>query len=200
MEWNELQNNRLALITDLVGRNANGNLGRTALMKLCYFLQVLRDVPLGYRFTLYSYGPFDSTVLSDLSSAENRGAVRSETVYYPGGYGYDIRRADKADAVMDAGKDFLQKYETEIDWVAREFGLHTSAELEMESTIVYVDREAASRQEALTTLQIAQRVREIKPQFTLERIEGGAKHLSNIGLLLSIAGERSATVGPTPPG
>src|SRR5262249_12172233 len=54
---------RLATIVALVERSSGKSLGRTAVMKLLYFLSALRGVQLGYRFTLYSYGPFDSEVL-----------------------------------------------------------------------------------------------------------------------------------------
>src|ERR1035438_8492020 len=100
MEWNRLQDERLAVITDLCSRAPCGSLGRTALMKLCYFLQVLKGVPFGYRFTLYSYGPFDSNVLADLGTAESLGAVHSTVAYYSGGYGYNIQKAERADAAQ----------------------------------------------------------------------------------------------------
>ena len=68
------QNCRLALISTLAERTTGKPLGRTALIKLCFFLQTMRSVPLGYHFTLYSYGPFDPDVLADLNSAEALGA------------------------------------------------------------------------------------------------------------------------------
>ena len=92
MEWNKLQDARLAVIAKLATLAPAGYLGRTALMKFCYLLQTVRQVPLGYRFTLYSYGPFDSDVLSDLGTA----------VQYLGGYGYRIRKSDRAEATIEA--------------------------------------------------------------------------------------------------
>ena len=47
----------------------HGRAGRTALMKFVYFLKELKGVPFDYRFTLHTYGPFDSRVLDDLSYA-----------------------------------------------------------------------------------------------------------------------------------
>ncbi len=96
--------NRLAVITWLA-ENAAG-LGRTALMKYCYFLQVLRGVPLGYRFSLYSYGPFDSDVLSDLDSTESIGGVTSFVEYFPSGYGYRIVPGERSKAVKCLGEHF----------------------------------------------------------------------------------------------
>ena len=72
------ENARIATLVAIAERRPG--LGRTALMKICYLLQTLGDVPLGYHFTLYSYGPFDSDVLADLASAEVLGGVSSRVV------------------------------------------------------------------------------------------------------------------------
>ncbi len=48
-----------------VVQQEGGYLGRTAVQKIVYFLQVL-DVPMRYRFDLYHYGPFCSNILGDL--------------------------------------------------------------------------------------------------------------------------------------
>lgn len=48
---------RRAVLTALVKR-APKSPGRTALMKFAYLLQAVRNVPLGYRFRLYNYGPY----------------------------------------------------------------------------------------------------------------------------------------------
>jgi len=170
MDWSELQDARLAVITELAARTPGGYVGRTALMKFCYLLQTARGVPLGYRFTLYSYGPFDSCVLSDLSTAETRRAVQSSLALYPGGYGYRISKAESGDSVLQHGASFLKKYRLDIDWVLEQFGSHGSADLELDSTIVYVDREAFRKPEWLSVDQLAQRVRDVKPHFKEDHI------------------------------
>src|SRR6516164_9081486 len=80
---------RIAVVSDLVGK-APAGFGRTALMKCLYFLQTVRHVPLGYHFRLYTYGPFDSDVLSDLSLAERFGLVESKLSQFSGGYRYEL--------------------------------------------------------------------------------------------------------------
>ena len=60
----------------------NQRLGRTQVMKLLYFLQELKGIPLGYDFRLFNYGPFDSEVLSDLSLACSSNAIVEETVLF----------------------------------------------------------------------------------------------------------------------
>lgn len=183
MNWNELQDARLAVITDLASRAPTGYIGRTALMKFCYLLQVVRGVPLGYDFTLYAYGPFDSSVLSDLSTATSLRAVNSSVEIYPGGYGYRIQPGDRSGAVLQAGSSFVDQHRESIEWVIQEFGAHGSADLELESTIVYVDREAALEPEKVTLKSLAQRVRDVKPHFLETYIREKVSQLSAKGLL-----------------
>src|ERR1700737_3830914 len=132
---------RLGLLPALAEQAAAGHIGRTALMKYMYFLQVLRGVPLGYNFSLYSYGPFDSDVLADLSSAEALNIVHVTPVEFSGGYGYRIQPGARSEAAKRSVSQFLEKHRGDIDWLFASFGSLNSAELELASTIVYVDRE-----------------------------------------------------------
>jgi uncharacterized protein len=175
---------RIAVITQLAGRR--GQLGRTALMKYCYFLQTLKRVPLGYSFSLYSYGPFDSDVLSDLDTAEALGAVKTHPVYYPGGYGYHIEAGQKADTAKRWGAEFLETYADQIDWVLAQFGSLNSAQLELASTIVYSDREASRKSEKLSVDDLAQRVHDVKPHFTRPQIVTLTTDLRGRKLLTSV--------------
>ena len=164
----DLDNKRVALIALLAQKKPA--IGRTALMKFCYFLQTLRRVPIGYHFTLYSYGPFDSDVLADLDTAEALGAVQASVSYYPGGYGYEIRPAGQCESAKQLAVQFLNQHETAIASVIDEFGNLSPAELELASTIVYIDREASSNQEQLHNEELVQRVRDVKPRFTEEQV------------------------------
>jgi len=47
-----------------VAQKKGGYLGRTAIQKVVYFLQVL-EVPMRYRFEVCHYGPFCNTILGD---------------------------------------------------------------------------------------------------------------------------------------
>jgi uncharacterized protein len=158
-------------------------LGRTSLMKHCYFLQVLRKVPLGYRFSLYSYGPFDSDVLADLDSAAAIGAVTSSVVSYFNTYGYRIEPGPRAPAIQSRSTSFLESNKSHIDWVAQTFGHMNASELELVSTIIYSDREAKSHREKVTIDELARRVRDVKPHFNLEEISRSATVLNDAGLL-----------------
>jgi len=182
----DLRDARLALIPTLAERAVSGHIGRTALMKYMYFLQTVRSVPLGYRFTLYSYGPFDADVLADLASAEMLSGVEAKPVLYPGGYGYEIRPSTKAKWLKERASKFLKKYRSDLRWVTNEFGDYTSAQLELVSTIVYVDREAASEKEKIELQELARRVSEVKPHFSNARILTYAQRLLDNRLLRAV--------------
>jgi uncharacterized protein len=172
--------NRLAVLTRLVKKSPSQDLGRTAIMKLAYFLTTVRDVPLGYRFTLYSYGPFDSSVLQDVDVASTLGALRSQPVSYPTGVGYSIQPANRSEEVESLAKAFLDEHEDDINWVIEEFGKLTAAELELASTIVYIDRESAGE---IAAPELARRVHDVKPHFSIDRILGCAESLKSRHLL-----------------
>lgn len=178
--------NQVALISELV-RRAPTPLGRTALMKLTYFLKTLKGVPLSYDFRLYTYGPFDSDVLDDLKYAEVLRAVESEVTFYPtGGKGYQYRPGSHIDEVANCAKAFLSGNSKSIDWVLENFGFRSAQDLEMASTLVFIDRatrESGSRQEIP---ELARKVRAVKPYLSTEAIEREARDIKGKGLLLAV--------------
>ena len=173
---------RLATIAALVA-DAPLRLGRTALMKCLYLLQTLRGVPLGYRFSLYSYGPFDQEVLGDLAHAEADGRVKSRLVPFPNeSYGYELAPAPRSARRLEAAAPYAE----ELEWVLGEFGSRSAGELEMASTIVYVDRSNAANGLRVPPDQLVDRVREIKPHLVVERIRAEAANLQDKGYLTAV--------------
>jgi hypothetical protein len=183
----DVSESRRALISVLAARSKAGYIGRTALMKYMYLLQTVRGVPLGYRFTLYSYGPFDSDVLVDLTVAEAFEAVKTELELYSGGYGYKIRPAHNSKWLEKRSEKFLSRYRKDLDWVIKNFGSFSSAELELVGTIVYVDREVLRGKTRTGLQQIAKLVHEIKPHFSKEEILQHASRLAEDNILKASA-------------
>jgi len=178
---------RLGLIAVLAERSPKGWIGRTNLMKLAYFLQTLRSVPLEYHFTLYSYGPYDTDVLDDLDSASNLGIVQVETKQYPNGnYGYEITPGPQADRAKEAASEFLSKYRNDVDWVMALFGDLTVPQLELASTLIYVDREVFRSGKTLDMKTLVRRVRDVKPHFSEREILERAAFLHDKQLLKSV--------------
>ncbi|MGO9318694.1 MAG: hypothetical protein ACLPXT_04430 [Terracidiphilus sp.] len=183
---NELVKARLSLIPVLAEKHANHHIGRTALMKYMYFLQTLRGIPLGYNFSMYSYGPFDSDVLSDLSTAEAMNIVSATPVSFSGGYGYQIHAADNAKKIKQEAKSFLSDHKEDINWLFEKFGNLNSAELELTSTIIYVDREFSEMHLYQQKAEIVELVYAIKPHFSIEKIETSFDSLHRGKLLASV--------------
>ena len=182
---NEVNKARLALLPVLAEHAPAGHIGRTALMKYMYFLQTVRGVPLGYNFSMYSYGPFDSDVLADLSSGEVLNIVSVTPVEFAGGYGYRITPGPKADLAKRSASQFLIDHGKDLDWLLSVFGKLNSAELELTSTIVYVDREFAKMKQHASISDVATRVNEVKPRFTREQVRGFVEDLLRQGILMS---------------
>lgn len=177
---------RVGLICSLVEKSEEKP-GRTALMKFAYLLKAVKSVPLDYRFTLYVYGPFDSRVLGDLRYAESLEAVDSSLVSFPGGEGYVYSPGAKIEEFKALAGDFLKKYDEEISWVVEEFGGKTAGEMEMISTLVFIDRGAQRRESTNSLDALADKVFKIKPHLDPADILREAERLHGNGHLAAVA-------------
>ncbi len=177
---------RASILARMVAKAPGEKLGRTQVMKLFYFLQELKGVPLGYDFRLFTYGPFDSEVLGDLGVACVSNAVQERTVIYPRGYGYEITAGANAGQL----NRFLEENESEladaVDSVVGDFSSCTAAELELQSTIFFVDRELISTTASTDLADLAGRVHQIKPHFAVPAIEARIQKMLEKGWLQSL--------------
>ena len=176
---------RLGTLIELVA-SSNNKLGRTALMKLAFLLQTVRGVPLGYRFRLYTYGPYDGDVLDDLGQAEAMRAVESTLVAFSGWYGYEFSAGPECERVRSMAGPDIQRYRDEISWVLGEFGSRSAADLELLSTIVYADRDVLERRRRVCTDELCRLVREIKPRFSEDYVKQSIGLLNDRGILQSL--------------
>jgi hypothetical protein len=167
---------RLGVLAELV---VKAHLGRTAIMKILFFLQESRGVPLNYQFSLYSYGPFDSDVLADISSAERLNVLKSTTVYYPSGIGYEYSLGSDAESIEELTEDFVTTHTKDIKWALDNFSRRTAADLELLSTILYI----AKYQNPKTVNKLIDQVEVVKPHFSQERIRSGFNELVGLNVL-----------------
>ena len=167
---------RLGLLAELAER---ARFGRTALMKLLFFLQESKGVPLGYQFSLYSYGPFDSDVLADISTAERLNVLKSSIVYYPSGIGYEYSPGTDLENMKNIAGDFLREHSASIEWVLDSFGGKKAADLELLSTILFV----VKYQNPQTVPKLVEQVALIKPHFSQEQIQKGFDELVALNIL-----------------
>ena len=126
----------------------------------------------------------DSAVLSDLSQAETLKAIKSETVYYQSGYGYEYTANDKGcTALCDKVTEDLAKYNDEIEWVVSEFGDNSASRLELVTTIIFAEREMRRKRQSVSETEVSRRVKGIKPHFTDDIISATVEELSRRGLI-----------------
>jgi len=168
---------RTSVLTAIVERCPNPP-GRTTLMKFAYILQTVRGVPLGYRFQLYNYGPYDEEVLTDIRQAVSSELLSSKLVTFSGGgYGYEFSIGNALSSANEELSEHASPFEDDIDWVVNQFGGESAGRMELISTIVFVLCENGTR---LEKPQIVQRVNEIKPHFSREVIDAAVDEISEV--------------------
>ena len=168
---------RQAVIVALVQR---GKLGRTAIMKMMYLLQEVRSVPLRYRFRIYTYGPYDSQVLEDLQFVELREGVVCEPVRWHGGSGVEIRSGNRASYLLTNAFEIIEEFKEDIDWVYGEFSGKSASDLEVISTIIFVNRSLSGGFNAET---LTEEVHSIKPHHSAIKISQEIQNLEVRGYL-----------------
>ena len=148
-------------------------------MKLCFFLQEGRGVALDYSFSLYSYGPFDSDVLSDLGTVVRLNVLKEGVIYYSSGTGYEYRPGSDIESVRILASVFLRENSDHISWCVNSFGSKTAGDLELLSTALFV----AKYQNPRDFDHLIEQVELIKPHFSRDRIEKGVEELVALDLL-----------------
>ena len=139
--------------------------GKTAVMKYLYILQEVFKVQLGYEFSLYTYGPYCSDVLSDLDYTE---AIDGVKIYLvdKGTGGYRIKPSNKTDEYIEKSKDFILQNENKINKVIELFGNMSAKDLELRTTIIYLYKNYLQNKWDIDSDAIASDVRELKPYFS----------------------------------
>jgi len=159
--------NKYALIVELADRLKDRcpQFGKTALQKMVYLLQEVYGIDCGYRFDLYTYGPFSSELLQDLDLVENLEGVNVVPVISGTG-GYQILPGERGEALKNKAIDFLsdEKVASSLDNLVEDFGNYWAKDLELRSTVVYVAKEL--KRSNISQANLARTVKEIKPKFT----------------------------------
>ena len=153
---------RLEVLSGIAQRRPD--IGKTAMMKCTYFLQEIEKVPLNYNFEIYTYGPYSSEVMEEIDYARQNGLLDIKWTIYPNGmHGYAI-------SALGTG---ATPYDRQIDYVVSVFGSRTAKELELLSTVLFVQRAYGKNKWEKDKSSICASVKEIKPRFSMEEISVG---------------------------
>lgn len=162
----------LAAMADaLLSVEPHGWLGRTHLQKAVYFAQELMGLDLGYEFTIYQYGPYASSLDSDVHELQ---IMRALSLQMVGGYP-DYQRGPNIGPLLEyaktgpvAGKgDTLKK-------LAEIVSPRKARDLELLTTILFLGRQQYRGRELISAVQ------RLKPHFSQEQVEHGVAELTEV--------------------
>jgi len=155
----------LALVVKEAGQeletSGKGYLGRTALQKILYFLQVF-GIPMRYRFDVHHYGPFCSQILSDVDWMTVTEAIK-DTSTDPDRYS-NYRIGDDGEALISDFGEELEPYRETVRDIVSALAPGNPESLELISTLHYAYRElSVSLERSPKGKELIRRFREFKP-------------------------------------
>lgn len=169
---------RISFIATIAKKDPN--IGKTGIMKLLYLLQAIYKVPLDYEFEIYTYGPYSQTVMSDIEYAVFAGYINMSSVTYSSAMsGYRITAGNNSAQLLERESDVLRNYDTQITAIVDFFGNKSARELELYSTIVFVELSFSSNDWEKSEKEICSLVKKIKPHFSFESIETAYEDLAS---------------------
>lgn len=144
--------------------------GKTPLVKLLYLAQELKNVNFGYDFDLYTFGPFDSTILYELDWLEENKHVDVKPAQ--NGWGYDIKLLNEEIEAADGDE------EAALTAIVEEYGSFTAKRLEILATLLFFYRGGISNDKELVSS-----VKGIKPRYSKPDINHELDILKKRGLI-----------------
>ena len=173
---------KLAILVEIADRKTGrrGRLGKTAMQKLLFLLQDVYKVNCGYYFQLYTYGPYDSTVMQDIDYAQDIGLLNVE---YREDRGYEIRPGAKADAVENERATIREELEDRLDDLFKNFGDMNAKDLELRATLLYVRLRGGKQSDEAVVATTAK----LKPGFSEPAIKSAFEELKESGVLARVA-------------
>ena len=160
----------------------SGDIGKTKIQKILYFLQESMGVPLKYRFRIHYFGPYSDEIDNALSFTKSLGRIDIQPD--SGGFGYHVTRVatdtDEPWQEYDiSGDPEIEISSDEIDNTIDILAQIDTPQIELYATIhfVYHHKSELSKSQTVTT------VKRIKPKFTTSRIEAAYERLREVELI-----------------
>ncbi len=169
MSLTELQ--KSALIASLVKEYRARNLfcGETHVQKSVYFLQALFEVPLGFEFLLYKYGPFSFDLQSHVAAmrADDMLKVR------PLDYAATFEPGDQVSYLEKNLPKTIERHKKAIDFAVENLGHRGVKQLEpLATALFFAVNEGDQSIDARVT-----RIRDVKPHIPDEDARSAVKQI-----------------------
>lgn len=128
---------KFALIAYIAKANVGkAALGKKALQKLVHLSSELRGVPVGYKFELYTYGPFSRELAGDVDLLDSMGLISVE--FDSSRNGYEIKPEESSEELFSKSGDFISTFGGDLDFVVDKFGGRLAKELELSSMVAFI--------------------------------------------------------------
>lgn len=145
---------RFAVIRYLVDRL--GDINKTKVQKIMYFLQHAFGVPLDYSYTMYYFGPYSEELNNDLLDMKLQDHLDIKPS--PDGYGYHVRPGSE---IIDSLDTKIEPYKGQLDDCLDKFRDFSALYLELLGTLYFVKHS----EDGLTEDEIVKKVKKLKPKF-----------------------------------
>ena len=165
-------NERKNMILNMLQRNSH--LGKTAMMKALFLLQQVKGIDLGYDFSIYTYGPYDSGVMEDIDDLVSDGFLASCSYWYRNSVGYNISLTERGNSAL---KPLPEKESQALSDISGFIRGKSARDLELNATIVYLNDLYARNRWTHDEPAITGKVKEIKPHFTEAEIGSAYRDL-----------------------
>ena len=168
----ETQQLRFSTISEIIDWRDKHQLitGKIAMQKLIFLIQK-KGLFLNYYYKMFTYGPFSSELMNDLDVLEfNNGIVIDWDEKLEG---YKIRKGTDYNKYHNTFED---KEIEIIDRVLENFGTKKSRELELTSTIIFLNDNFK-----LDAQELKHEIIKIKPKFSEKEIDAAQMELKNLG-------------------
>lgn len=164
---------KAAVLTKLIDelRRHGSWAGETHVQKASYLLQEVADVPLGYEFVLYHYGPFSFDLRDELTALRADGLLALEPHLH---YGPKLVATPQAEKLQGHFARTLGRYGDAIAFVASKLGNKGVYELEKLATALYVTRKLG---QDTSVKKRAQELHRIKPHVSLEQARAAIEEI-----------------------
>ena len=99
------------------------------------------------------------------------------------GYGYKMESNVDEDEARELSGELIRDHISSIDWVVDQFGDKSAGQLELDTTIIYIDQDEPSSEDE----GLVRAVHEVKPHFTEDNIRERVSQLRQMALLKPIS-------------
>lgn len=166
---------KYALVAYIVKSYAErGSLGKKALQKIVHLLSEIYGISSGYRFQLYTYGPFSRELQGDIDILDSMGVI--EVKFDGAKNGYQISPTPNTDILIKKHSDFLDGLKLPITSALDRFGDKLAKTLELSSMLVFIIKHKMV-DDIQNDVAVISKFMEVKPHYQKEDIIAGLKEV-----------------------